>query len=661
MVRLFNRMFPIAAGIHGPKMQDASSVSTSVPPAFKVGKGMGLARLRILATSDLHAHVTPWDYLANRASPATGLARTASLIARARAEVGCCLLVDNGDFLQGSPMGDVEALKARGSGGQHPMIAAMNALGYDAATLGNHEFSHGVAFLTDHLAAAEFPVVASNLVRRLGASVAEDEPLVLPRLLLRRMLRDRAGVEWPLTIGIVGFAPPQTTQWDNAKLGNAVQARDILEAAAHHVARLREDGAELVLALSHSGIGAETARPWMENASAALAALPGIDALVAGHTHQTFPAPDFSGSAAVDPVAGTLWGKPAVMPGFHGSHLGLIDLDLRWEGRWRVTGGQSSLRPIAERMPSGRLRARTRSAPAILDLAEPAHRATRAWARRVVGHSRRPLHSYFAMVSATPAVRLIARAQAAHVAGILAGGPHADLPVLSVAAPFHCGGRGGPENYTHVEAGRLTMRHVFDLYPHPNRVAALLVTGAELRAWLERSFSQFRQVTPGAQDQDLLNPDFPSFNFDMIEGLTWEVDLCAPGRHDNRGEVVCPDAARIRDLSWQGRPLAPDQRFVLATNSYRVNGSGGFAAARPDRQILHDLRASRDVLMDHIAAGREIAPPEPPNWRFRPMPGTTVCFYSAPEAAAHLDELAPLRAEPLGMTAQGFRRFRLHL
>lgn len=637
-------------------MQD----TTSARPRLTIRKGLGLARLRILATSDLHAHVTPWDYLGNRASPATGLARIASLIARARAETGCCLLVDNGDFLQGSPLGDVAALKASGVG-LHPMIAAMNALAYDAATLGNHEFSHGLDFLTDHLQGARFPVVAANLVRRLGASVAEDVPLVPPRIILRRRLRDPSGVERPLAIGILGFAPPQTTQWDHAKLGHAVAARDILEAAPHHIARLREEGADLVLALSHSGIGAETGQPWMENASAALAALPGIDALVTGHTHQTFPAPDFSASAAVDPVAGTLWGKPAVMPGFYGSHLGLIDLDLRWEGRWRVTGGQSSLRPIAERLPSGRLVARTRSAPAILALAEPAHRATRAWARRVVGSCRHPLHSYFAMISASPAIRLIARAQAAHVADVLRDGPHAHLPVLSVAAPFHCGGRGGPENYTHVEAGRLSMRHVFDLYPHPNTVAALLLTGAELHGWLERSFSQFRQVIPDAQDQELLDMDFPSFNFDLVEGLTWEVDLSAPGRHDCRGEVVRPEASRIRRLSWQGRPLEPDQRFVLATNSYRVNGSGGFAVARPDHQILNGLRASRDVLMDYIASAGEIPPPDPPNWRFRPMPGTSVCFDSAPGAASHLEDLAPLRAEALGITPPGFRRFRLHL
>jgi 2',3'-cyclic-nucleotide 2'-phosphodiesterase/3'-nucleotidase len=640
-------------------MQDHSSAA----PDIIAPAGLGLSRLRILATSDLHAHIMPWDYHADRASSAIGLARTASLIAAARAEVACCLLVDNGDFLQGSPLGDVEALRAQGDGARlHPMIAAMNALGYDVAALGNHEFSHGLPFLLQSLAGARFPVVSANIVRRLGASPLEDEALVPPTLVLHRMLRGPDGVDHPLRIGIVGLTPPQTTQWDRAKLGDALSARDIVEAAAAHVPALRAKGTDLVLALSHSGIGSCVAQAWMEDASTAVAALPGIDAVVTGHTHLTFPSTDHPQAPGIEPVAGLLSGKPAVMPGMFGSHLGVIDLDLRWDGaRWQVQGGQSALRPIARRGPSGRLRTQTRSAPEIVALAEPAHRATRLWARRPVGVTRIPLHSYFAMIAPSPTVRLIARAQAVHVCRALQGGPHGDLPVLSAAAPFHAGGRGGPENYTHIAAGRVTLRNVFDIYPYPNTIAALLVTGADLHDWLERSFSQFFQIAPGAQEADLLDPDFPSFNFDMIEGLTWTVDLSSPARCDARGEVIRPQANRILGLAFEGRPLTPDQRFVLATNSYRAHGSGGYGSATIRHLVLDRLKASRDVLRHHIAETGEIDADGPPNWHFRPMPGTTVLFDSAPAASDHLADLAPLAAEALGMTATGFRRFRLHL
>ncbi len=640
-------------------MQDHSSAA---PPVVVAARST-VSRLRILATSDLHAHITPWDYQANRASPAVGLARTASLIAAARAEVECCLLVDNGDFLQGSPLGDVEALRARAEGsGPHPMITAMNALKYDAATLGNHEFSHGLPFLLDSLADAQFPVVSANMVRRLGASPLEDETLVPPTLILQRSLRGPDGVEHPLRIGIIGFLPPQTTQWDRAQLGDVLHTRDLLEAASAHVPALRGKGVDLVLALSHSGIGPGLPQPGMENASTALAAMSGIDALVTGHTHLRFPSTDHPVATGIDGPGGRLWGKPAVMPGLFGSHLGVIDLDLQWEaGRWVLRGGQSALRPIARRAASGRLRAVTQSAPQIIALAEPAHQATRLWARRPVGVSGVLLHSYFAMVMASPTVRLIAQAQAAYVRRALRGGPLADLPLLSAAAPFHAGGRGGPENYTSIAKGRLTLRNVFDLYPYPNTIAALQVTGATLRDWLERSFSQYHQILPGAQDAELLDPDFPSFNFDTIEGLTWTVDLTSPARCDTRGEVVCAQASRIQDLMFESRPLDPNQRFLLATNSYRSNGSGGFSGTGAGHLVLNDPKPSRDVLREHIAEVGQIDPVSPPNWRFAPMPGTSVLFDSAPAAAGHLPDLAPLAAEPLEMTPQGFRRFRLHL
>ena len=635
-------------------------VTSDLPPIETPGRDR-LARLRILATSDLHAHITPWDYHSNRASPAFGLARTASLIAEARAEVECSILVDNGDFLQGSPMGDVEALRARGDG-LHPMIAAMNALGYDAVTLGNHEFSNGLVFLLDHLKRAEFPVVSANLARGLGASPLQDDMLLPPTLMLTRMLRDGQGVLHPLRIGIIGLAPPQTPQWDHAKLGDSLHARDIIEAAAAHVPALRAAGADVVVALSHSGIGAGTPVPMMENASAALAALPGIDALVAGHTHQTFPASDFPAANGIDPSHGSLWGKPAVMPGFYGSHLGVIDLDLRWEAnRWHLVKGTSSLRPIARRTPAGTLQALTPSAPDIMAVAHPAHQATREWAQRPVGQNPTVLHSYFAVISASPAVRLIGRAQAAYVTRALQSGPYGDLPVLSAAAPFHAGGRGGPENYTCIPAGRLTMRHIFDLYPHPNTIAALLLTGADLHHWLERSFSQFAQVPPGSHGAELLDPDFPSFNFDMIEGLTWEVDLACPPRCDTRGEVIRPRSNRIVALSHQGCAVAADQHFVLATNSYRAHGSGGFSGARPENVILNGPHASRDILLEYIAKTGRIGPPGPPNWRFCAMADTSVLFDSSPAAAAHLGDLSPLQADALTLTPQGFRRFRLHL
>ena len=646
-------------------MARGAEALTIVPPdASQIDAD--LFHLRLLATTDLHVHLVPWDYYGNRSAASSGLARTATLIAAARAEIaarqGLCLLLDNGDFLNGSPLGDLVAGAPDPATATHPMIAAMNALGYDAATLGNHEFSEGLEFLMSCIGAAQFPIVSANIARSLGDTPLADRMLVPATALLQRDLPGRNGSTHSLKIGIIGFLPPQTTQWDQRQLGGSLVTRDILDAAAAHVPRLRAAGADIVIALSHSGIGSATGGPGMENAAAALAALPGIDALVAGHAHQTFPSADFPLGPGIDPVRGTLWGKPAVMPGFHGSHLGVVDLTLtHCAGVWRVQSGAVALRPIARRNRAGRVVAVTRSAAGILDIAGPAHRATRTWSRQAIGHTDTALHSYFALAAPCPAVTLVAEAQAAHVARVLQGGPHAGLPVISAAAPYHAGGRGGPESYALIPPGPIALRHAFDLFPHPDSIAALLVTGSDLQRWVERSFSLYHQIAAGSQDAPLVNPDFPGFNFDQIAGLTWLVDLTQPARCDTRGSVINPASQRIRDLRHLGRPIDPAARFVLATNSYRAAGSGGFAAATSDRVILNGPHYIRDILLAHMAGGATLSDRPPPNWRFTPTPDTTVIFESAPAAVAHIAELSSMTPEALDLTPRGFRRFRLHL
>ncbi len=384
--------------------------------------------------------------------------------------------------------------------------------------------------------------------------------------------------------------------------------------------------------------------------------------LVAGHTHQIFPSAAFPPGAGIDPKKGLLSGKPAVMPGFHGSHLGVIDLDLRHsaDGHWTVAKSHVELRPITRRTRAGRIVAKSRNAAAIVSLSRNAHLSTRRWASAPLGHSDTPLHSYFSLVQPCPAVRLIALAQADHVARRLRGGPYADLPILSAAAPFHAGGRGGPDNYTAIPAGDLVMRNTADLYPHPNTIAALRVTGADLAQWLERSFSIHNQITPTAGDAELINPLFPSFNFDLIEGLSWSVDLSVPAQFDTHGIRINSTTRRIRDLRFQDSPLDPNGVFVLATNSYRAAGSGGFPGASLDNNLLTENVSSRDILLRYIIRLGTLPPSPPPNWRFAPL-GASVVFDSAPGATEFTSDLAAMDGTPLQLTQDGFRRFRLHL
>ncbi len=609
-------------------------------------KANATVTLRLLATSDLHSQIMPWDYLADLPCASRGLSRVATLIARARAEISDCLLLDNGDFIQGSPMSDLVA--AKGMQALHPMIAAMNALGFDAATLGNHEFSHGLPFLNRALNDLAFPVVSANIF-----ALPDCGPIVPPFVLLTRQI-SIDGALHPLRIGIMGFAPPQLVKWDHQHVAGRIATTDIVTAAVRTLPLLRAAGADLVIALCHSGIGDAIPCPEMENASTAIAALPGVDVVVAGHTHQTFPA---AGSAGTK-----LAGKPAVMPGFFGSHLGVIDLTLtRDAAGWRILHTHNELRPISQRTADGRVTALVPCDPAIVAIAAQSHADTLTWARKRIGHNAAPLHSYFALISACPSVRTVARAQTAHVARAMAGTSRAGLPILSAAAPFRAGGRGGPDNYTFVAVGDLAMRHISDLYQHPNTLTAVQISGAELADWLEQSCSIFFQIKPGLADQTLINPAFPSFNFDCIDGVSYRIDLTQPPRHSSEGAMQNPASHRIKDLCHNGALIAADAQFVMATNSYRTGGSGKFTGAEPQRVIYASGRLNSDVLLDNILDQGGIAAPGPANWHFMPMPGTTVLFDTAPAAALFATDLADTALEPVGMQTDGFFRFRLHL
>lgn len=602
--------------------------------------------LRLLATSDLHAQIMPWDDLSDQPAPERGLAQIASLVAKARAEVANSLLLDNGDFLNGSPLADHVAHHHRRAD-IHPMIAAMNSLRYDAATLGNHEFSNGLPLLLRALGQAHFPIVATNLAR----VSASGQSSFLPRhLILERDLADQNGNLHRLRIGILGFLPPQTALWERRHMAGRLTVHDILATARTAIPRLRRAGADLVIALSHSGLGLDQREPQTENISDALAEMPGIDAVIAGHTHQLYPQPD----AAISK-------RPMVMPGFFGSHLGVIDLNLENQGgNWTVRGHQAQLRPVAERDTfSGAVTARVAADPDMAALAAADLAAMRQRAVRPVGQTDVALTSYFSLIGHSAVQTLLADAQQENMAHALAGHPAADLPMLVAVAPFKAGGRGGPTNYTAIAAGPLTGRNMTDLYIHPNSPVALRISGADLRLWLERSVSLFRQIRPGQPDQILIDSDFPAYNFDMIHGLSYTVDLSHPPRHDCTGKVINPTAQRITDLAYQGQPLNPDQTFVLVTNSYCAAGGAGFAGTDAAHVVMEESRPLRMVVQDHVARSAKIAPQAAAPWRFRPMPDTSVLFDSAPAAAPHAAEVAGL--EPVGLQPTGFLRFRLRL
>lgn len=645
---------PVARSLT-PKDQDIDAATRPVGPGQPHTSRRPLASLRLIATSDLHASLMPYDYCANRPDLNLGLGAIAQQIAEARGEAQNCLLFDNGDFLQGSPLADYAAAARRRRA--HPVITAFNTLGYDAATLGNHEFDYGLRFLSGVLADARFPVVSANIATRLGPSPARDETLVPPFAILRRQIIDTEGRAHVLRVGVIGFAPPQIAEWDRDTPGGTIHTRDILAAARAWLPRLRARGADIIVALAHTGIGSLTPGDRSENAATALAALPEIDAVIAGHSHQVFPGPGFPSTPEIDPVLGRLAGKPAVMPGHSANHVGIIDLQIErcisGRQRWRVVDASARI--------GHRSRGPAPAAPALQQALAPDHRATLAWSRRQLGETAVPLHSHFATIAPSAALSLIADAKADHVRRALARTSWAGVPLLSSATPFRAGGRGGPTNFTDIPAGPLRMRNLSDLYPFPNTLVTLLLTGAEVADWLERATAVFRQIMPGSVDARLLDDTVPSFVFECIPQLSYAIDLSQPSRFDAQGRLVNPQARRITGLRYGDRPLGATEEFLLVTNNHRAGRARLQDPGTEPQVVFTDGARVQSVFSSHVQRKGSVTPAANRNWHFLPMPGTSVTLATGPGAALHLNDIAGFRPVRLGPDDAGFTHYRLHL
>jgi 2',3'-cyclic-nucleotide 2'-phosphodiesterase/3'-nucleotidase len=603
-------------------------------------------KLRILGTTDVHMHLLDWDYYQDKPSAEYGLARTATLIKAARAEAKNTLLFDNGDLLQGNPLGDwVAKVRPASASRLHPAYQVLGALGVDAANLGNHDFNYGLPFLREAIAGAPFPVVNANVMLAEGGADSGRHAFT-PYVILERRFTDEAGATRTVKVGVLGLVPPQIMVWDRANLSGRVVARDMVETARRLVPKLKAEGAEVVVVIPHSGfervMPGAAPLPMAENAVARLAEVPGVDAILFGHSHGEFPGPFFADYPKADIARGTIHGVAATMPGRWGDHLGVIDLVLDDSGGgWKVSSGRAALRPVWNRAARRPL---VDADPSIAGLIAEAHAGTLAYVRAEVAETTAPIQSYFAQVADDPSVQIVSQAQLAYLKRAVQGTEYEGLPLLSAAAPFKTGGRMGWNYYTDIPAGRLALRNVADLYVYPNTVRVVLLTGAQVREWLEMSAGQFNRIDPaGPAEQELLNGAFPSYNFDTLDGVSYRIDVTQPARYERSGRLVAPNARRIVDLRYQDRPVDPAARFLVVTNNYRAAGGGSFPGLDGSTTVIDAPDENRNVLVDHLTQARRIDPSADGNWRIQPVPGVKLRFRSGAGGIAHLPRYPTIR------------------
>ncbi|WP_282609235.1 bifunctional 2',3'-cyclic-nucleotide 2'-phosphodiesterase/3'-nucleotidase [Pelagibius sp. Alg239-R121] len=653
---------PVSIGMTLRPLASATAICVGVISVSGPAIGDTTAQLRILETTDIHVHVVDYDYYADKPSASVGLAKVATLIEQARAENVNSLMIDNGDLIQGNPLGDYMA-KRRGleKDDVHPVYKAMNLIDYDVGNIGNHEFNYGLDFLGKALAGAKFPYVSANVYQDDGdLDPSNDKPYFAPYVILERELLAEDGKSYPIKIGVIGFVPPQVMQWDKANLAGKLIARDIVDTAHRYVPEMRALGADVVIAVPHSGLTTAAPKALDENATYELSLIPGIDAILFGHAHQVFPSDSYADMPGVDIRSGTINGVPATMPGFWGSHLGLVDLNLRRSdaGKWRVTSGTGSVRAVFKR--DGRKKIPLVDAdPKILAAVAEEHQATIAYMSEAVGKVEAPINSYFALVADDPSIQIVTNAQKWYVEELIKGTEYDGIPVLSAGAPFKAGGRGGPDYYTLVESGDIALRNVADLYIYPNTLRAVLLTGGEVREWLEMSAGAFNRIDPtSGAEQALLNPEFPSYNYDVIDGVTYEIDLTQPARYAKDGTLADPDAHRITELKFDGAPIDPEAKFIVATNNYRAGGGGNFPRLDGSTTIIEAPDENRTVLANYIFELKSFNPSADMNWSFKAIPGdVNVTFSSSPSASSVLDGTLPIEAA--GQADDGFAKYRM--
>ena len=590
-------------------------------------------QLRILETSDIHMHVVDYDYFQDQSSITVGLARTAALLEVARGEVINSILVDNGDLLQGNPLGDFIA-RQRGlnDGDIHPVYKAMNLLDYTVGNIGNHEFNYGLDFLAQSIAGANFPYISANVFHDDGDDEpSNDLPYFDQYLIVDRTLTADDGSKHDIKIGFIGFVPPQIMQWDLSNLKGRVVAHDIIDTARALVPEMKAAGADIVVAIPHSGISTSTREGMDEQTTYYLSTVPDIDAIMFGHSHRVFPSDTYAEIEGVDLVNGRINGVAATMPGFWGSHLGYVDLQLSvsGDGEWTVLDSVGATRPIYTR-ENGELVPLVEPMEEILAAVNEEHEATVDFVRTGVGKITAPINSFFALVQDDPSIQVVTSAQKRYVERLIEGTEYDGMSVLSASAPFKTGGRGGEDFYTDIPAGEIALKHIADLYIYPNTLRAVTISGAQVREWLEMSAGLFNQIDPNDSDeQELIASRFSSFNFDVIDGVDYRVDVTQPARYDREGNLLGADNRRIVDLQFDGKPIDLEQVFVVATNNYRAGGGGDFPGLDGSNIIIEAPDTNRDVLADYIFALKTLDPTADGNWSFAPIANDVFVTFSS--------------------------------
>jgi 2',3'-cyclic-nucleotide 2'-phosphodiesterase/3'-nucleotidase len=575
--------------------------------------------LALLESTDIHQNIISYDYYKLAPDLSLGFERMATLIDQARAQFSNNLLIDDGDTIQGTPLGDYQALVSPvPCSDKLAVYKAMDLFHYDVGNVGNHEFNYGLTYLSQvtgqtldvdplpavaaqsRCAGPTFPIVLANVVSKRTGKTLFNPYTVLNRT-FTATLPSGGTAPASLNVGVIGFTPPTIQAWDKRWLDGNIYTTGLKETAETFIPEMRGKGADVVVAVSHGGLDNSTYDPTMENGSWWLTMAgrtdttqPALmDALLIGHSHQIFPnATSTVGQfnlPGVDKVKGLVNGVPTVMANYWGKHLGVVQLTLVYDGkRWSVDSTKTVVEARSIQNPD---KTYVSAEPLVGPAVAAEHQATINYVKTPIGTSDFRMTTYFADVGEVGAVEIVNQAQTDYVKNYIQANlpQYAGLPVLSVSAPFKSGFAGGSD-YTDVAAGSVAINNAADLYLYANTIYAAKVTGADVKAWLETAAKRFNTLDPTLTTPQALVSTFPGYNFDLFTSpdLQYQID------------VTKAVGSRIVNFTYQGVPVDPTASFIVATNNYRASGGGNFPGLDGSKTILASPDASRDVLIAYI-------------------------------------------------------------
>ncbi len=593
--------------------KDTSVTTPSVNPTVQGTT----AKVALLETTDLHSNVLSYDYFKLAEDKSIGLERTATLIQQARQEFENNLLLDDGDTIQGTALSDYQAIVNPIKCDQTLAIyKVMNLLKFDGGGIGNHEFNYGLPFLNQvtnskfdvdgitspnaqpNCSGPTFPQVLANVY-----SAKTKQPLFKPYKIINKQITattpDGKTITSTVKVGIIGFTPPQILNWDKRWLEGKVYTIGVKEAAEQYIPQMKAEGADVIVVLSHGGLDSSAYSPTMENGSYYLSKVKDVDAMLIGHSHDTFPNKDSTTPQfnldGVDKVKGMVNGVPTVMSSFWGKVLGVIQLNLVYDGKKWVVDKSKTV--VEARSIQNADKSYVAVDPSIAKAIDAEHQATIQYVKTPIGTTDFNMTSYFADVGDPSAIEIVNQAQADYVANYVKNNlpQYANLPVLSVSAPFKSGFAGGTD-YTDVAMGNVAINNAADLYLYPNTVYAVKVTGSDIKNWLETAAKRFNQIDPNQTANQNLISTFPGYNFDMFTSpdLTYQIDITqAVGN-------------RIKNLKYKGQTINNAQEFIVATNNYRASGGGNFPGLDGTKTIYAAPDANRDALISYIKNTKNI-------------------------------------------------------